>query len=96
MLSSNTNDQNTLSIGEIKRSGMTAIEASLRRGPAHIVKRNRLAAVILSPADYLQLTRPHLSDVPGMTAAQWLMAQPSLGKRSKAAIDAALAQDRAW
>ena len=45
---------------------MTTIDASLRRGPAHIVKRNKLAAVILSPADHLQLTRPHLSDVPGL------------------------------
>ncbi len=34
-------DNNTVTIAEIKRRGMAAIEDGLRRGPLHIVKRNQ-------------------------------------------------------
>ena len=35
---------NTLTIAELTRRGMAAIEDGLRRGPVHIVKRNRPGA----------------------------------------------------
>jgi hypothetical protein len=37
----------SLTIAEIKRRGMAAIEEGLQRGPIHIVKRNKPAAVVL-------------------------------------------------
>jgi len=87
---------NTLTIAEIKRRGMAAIEEGLRRGPLHIIKRNKPAAVVLSEAEYQRLTAGRPPAGPGMTALQWLLAQPPAGTRDKADIDAALAEDRAW
>ncbi len=89
-------NQNTLTITEIKRRGMAAIDDCLRRGPAHIIKRNKMAAVVLSEDEYQRLTRQQSSTLPGMTAVQWLLAQPSPGQRSKAKIDATLKTERAW
>ena len=87
---------NTLTVSEIKRRGMAAIDDGLRRGPIHIVKRNKMAAVVLSEADYQRLTSKKPSAPKGMTAVQWLLAQPPVGQRSKAQIDAALKAERAW
>ena len=89
-------NQNTVSVSEIKRRGMSAIDESLRRGPVHIIKRNKIAAVVLSESDYQRLTNQKLSSPSGMTAMQWLLAQPSVGKRSKNQIDADLKAERAW
>ncbi len=89
-------NQNTVSVSEIKRRGMSAIDESLRRGPVHIIKRNKMAAVVLSESDYQRLTNQKLSSPSGMTAMQWLLAQPSVGKRSKNQIDADLKAERAW
>lgn len=86
---------NTVTAAEIKRRGMAAIEDGLRRGPLHIVKRNQLAAVVLSEDEYQRLAHGK-QPVPGvMTAVQWLLAQPG-GKRSKAQIDASLKSERNW
>lgn len=86
---------NTLSAAEIKRRGFAAIEESLRRGPVHLVKRNKPAAVVLSEEEYQRLIEGQPRMRPGMTAIQWLLAQP-VGTRSKADIDATLADERAW
>lgn len=89
---------NTLTVAELKRRGMAAIEDGLRQGPVHIVKRNRPAAVVLSEEAYARLVEAASADrsVPGMTAVEWLLSQPSLGRRSKREIDAALAEERDW
>ena len=87
---------NTLSIAEIKRRGMAAIEDGLRHGPVHIVKRNKPAAVVLSEDEYQRLAHGKMVADGGMTAVQWLLAQPVAGKRSKARIDAGLKAERAW
>ena len=87
---------NTLTVAEIKRRGMAAIEEGLRRGPVHIVKRNKPAAVVLSEDDYLHLTQGRPVSVAGMTAVQWLLAQPAGGRRSKAQINASLSGERSW
>ena len=89
-------DHNTVSVAEIKRRGMSAIADSLRRGPVHIIKRNTMAADVLSESDYLRLTNQKLPSPSGMTAVQWLLAQPTAGKRSKNQIDADLKVERAW
>ncbi len=88
--------QNTLTISEIKRRGMAAINDRLRSGPAHILKRNKMAAVILSEVEYQRLLDKSSQSVPGMSALEWLVAQPNTGERSKAAIDADLQSERAW
>ncbi|ODU09207.1 MAG: hypothetical protein ABS84_09310 [Rubrivivax sp. SCN 71-131] len=87
---------NTLSAAEIKRRGLAAIEEGLRRGPVHLVKRNKPAAVVLSEDDYQRLTAGRPPAQPGMTAVQWLLAQPAAGTFSKEDIDAGLAEERAW
>jgi prevent-host-death family protein len=81
---------NLLTIAELKRRGMAAIEEGLRRGPVHIVKRNKPAAVVLSEAEYRALCEPapRAQAVRGMTALQWLAAQAPKARRSKAELDA--------
>ena len=87
---------NTLSIAEIKRRGMAAIEDGLTRGPVQIVKRNKVAAVVLSEADYQRLSGVKTRLPTGMTALQWLLGQPPAAKRTKAQIDHRLKSERAW
>ena len=87
---------NVLAITEIMRRGMAAIEEGLRNGPEHIVKRNRPVAVVLSEDDYRALCQPQRRLLAGMTAMQWLAAQPYKGQRTKAQIDQRLREDRAW
>ena len=87
---------NTLSVAELKRRGMAAIEDGLRHGPLHIVKRNRPVAVVISEDDYLRLAHGKVAAPSGLTAIQWLLSQPATGKRSKAKIDADLNAERNW
>jgi prevent-host-death family protein len=87
---------NTLTVAELKRRGMAAIEDGLRRGPVHIVKRNRPAAVVLSEDDYQRLAHGKAAAPSGLTAVQWLLSQPATGRRSKAKIDAELKAERNW
>ena len=47
---------NTVTVAEIKRRGMAAIEEGLRRGPVRIIKRNKPAAVVLTEEEYQRLT----------------------------------------
>jgi hypothetical protein len=84
--------QNTVSVAEIKRRGMAAIDDSLRRGPVHIIKRNKMAAVVLSESDYQRLTSQQPVVPSGMTAIQWLLTHST----ATATIDAALQAERAW
>jgi hypothetical protein len=88
-------NQNTINATELTRRGMTAIEERLRRGPVHIVKRNKPVAVVLSEDEYQRLAHGRPAASVGMTAVQWLPAQPTFGKPSKAQIDARLTSKRA-
>lgn len=87
---------NTVTVAELKRRGMAAIEEGLKRGPVHIVKRNKPAAVVLSEAEYQRLTSGQPPIVPGQTALQWLLTRHPGGSRSKHDIDDALAAERRW
>jgi hypothetical protein len=87
---------NTLNIAELKRRGMAAIEEGLQRGPVHIVKRNKPAAVILSEGEYQRLLRSNGAAPVGVGAVRLLLDQPASGTRSKAQIDAGLDAERAW
>lgn len=87
---------NIVTVGELKRRGMAALEEGLRRGPVRIIKRNKSAAVVLSEEEYLRLTGERPPARPRVTALQWLLSQPAVGVHDKAAIDSELAQERAW
>ena len=88
--------KNTLTVTELKRRGMAAIEAALQRGPVRITKRNKPVAVVLSMDDYQGLAHTNATALKGMTAAEWLLAWPTSGKRGKRQIDVALKDERAW
>ena len=86
---------NTLTAAELKRRGMAAIEELLRRGPVHLVKRNRAAAVVLTEQQYEELSRGRSGAAqPGMTAIQWLLGRPVTGKKSRRQIDRELRAER--
>lgn len=87
---------NILTVAEIKRRGMAAIEEGLRQGPVHIVKRNKPSAVVLSEDEYRRLASGTVFVPEGMTALQWLLGQPATGKRGKAQIDTTLKAERNW
>lgn len=87
---------NTVTVAELKRRGMAALEEGLRRGPVRIMKRNKPAAVVLSEEAYQRLIGGRPTGAQGMTALQWLLSQPSAGSREKADIDATLAEERDW
>jgi PHD/YefM family antitoxin component YafN of YafNO toxin-antitoxin module len=86
---------NTLTAAELKRRGIAAIEERLRRGPVHLVKRNRAAAVVLTEQQYAALLqdKPGAAQ-PGMTAIQWLLSQPVTGKKPKRQLDRELHAER--
>jgi hypothetical protein len=87
---------NTLTVSELKRRGMAAIEDGLRSGPVHIVKRNKPAAVVLTEDDYQRLAHGRVSALGGLSAVQWLLNQRSASNRSKAQIDNAMQAERDW
>ena len=87
---------NILTVAELKRRGMAAIEDGLRHGPVHIVKRNKPAAVVISEDEYQRLAHGRVANPPGITAVQWLLSQPATGRRSKAQIDSDLSAGRDW
>jgi len=68
----------------------------LLRGPVHIVKRNRPAAVVLSEEEYQRLLLKPVDASNGLTAMQWLLSQSSTKKRTKAQIDSDLKAGRDW
>jgi PHD/YefM family antitoxin component YafN of YafNO toxin-antitoxin module len=88
---------NTVTTSEIKRRGMAAIEDGLSRGPLHILKRNRPAAVVLSEDEYQRLLNGRMAAPLGVSAVQWLLSQPAAGTRNKSEIDADVEAERnAW
>ena len=89
---------NVLSSAELKRRGIAAIEEALRGGPVHLLKRNRTAGVVLSEEHYRRLHhQASQAPAPDISSLEWLLKQaPSTPGRSKAEIDAELAEERHW
>ena len=86
---------NTLTAAELKRRGMAAIEERLRRGPVHLIKRNKPTAVVLTEQQFEELGKGRSRAAPpGMTALQWLLSQPRLGRKTKRQIDRELREER--
>jgi prevent-host-death family protein len=86
---------NSITAAELKRRGMAAVEEALKRGPIHLMKRNKPAAVVLSEADYEALTAQRQGKAVGMSAMQWLLGSPPRGRKNKSELDAILRAERA-
>lgn len=48
--------ENIISAQELKRRGISAVDAALKKGPVHVIRRNRPSYVILSEEEYQRLT----------------------------------------
>ena len=67
---------NIITIADIKRGGMAALDQAMNRGTATIMKRNRPAAVVLTPALYeALLAKAAQAHSPG-NALDWLLHTP--------------------
>lgn len=75
-----------------------AIEEALQHGPVRLIKRNRTAAVVISENQYRQFClRSAKAPAPSDSAYEWLLnLEPFTSGRSKASIDADLAEERSW
>ncbi|MEA3469921.1 MAG: hypothetical protein U9R57_17095 [Thermodesulfobacteriota bacterium] len=86
---------NTLPAQEIKRRGVKAIELALKDGPVHIIKNNSPACVVLTEAQYAQLTTPHLpKKTKNTNLLQWLLHKKSTGRKTREELDAILTAER--
>ncbi|MES2682618.1 MAG: type II toxin-antitoxin system Phd/YefM family antitoxin [Pseudomonadota bacterium] len=94
---------NAIPAQDIKRRGMSAVDALLAKGPVHVIRNNRPRYVILTEDDYSKLTRS--ASIPANTSAGdsiprqniWdflLSPRPWVGTRSKEDIDAQIAEER--
>ncbi len=68
---------NSISIADIKRGGMDALNTALHRGPAAIMKRNRVAAVVLTPDAYENLLAKAQQPATTGSALDWLLQTPA-------------------
>ncbi|EAR23482.1 type II toxin-antitoxin system Phd/YefM family antitoxin [Nitrococcus mobilis] len=85
---------NVISAQELKRRGIGAIDAALRDGPVHVIRRNRPCYVILSEEDYQRLV-----DRRRASERLWerLLTPASTDGRSAREINAELEAERgAW
>ena len=46
---------NTISAGEIKRRGISAVDDAAKNGPVHVIKESRPQYVVMSESDYQQM-----------------------------------------
>lgn len=88
--------ENTLTVAELKRRGMAAIEDGLRHGPVRILKRNKAAAVVLSEAEYEHLVAASGAPTQGMSAMEWLLAHSACNPQGKRSVDRRLREERDW
>ena len=74
---------NIITIAEIKRGGMAALNNALnmpqQSGTATIMKRNRPAAIVLTPLAYEALLRKCDASKAQHTALDWLLAASATG-----------------
>lgn len=63
----------SITIADIKRGGMVALDAALQRGSTAIMKRNRVAAVVLTPAAYESLLARAQTPAATGSALDWLL-----------------------
>jgi PHD/YefM family antitoxin component YafN of YafNO toxin-antitoxin module len=83
---------NTITIAEIKRGGMAALDVALHRGTATIMKRNRPAAIVLTPKAYESLLAKASQDTAPGTALDWLLSASNTSTPNHGLEGAAMAQ----
>ena len=64
---------NTITIADIKRGGMAALDVALYRGAATIMKRNQPAAVVLTPVAYQALVASAANGASQSGALDWML-----------------------
>jgi hypothetical protein len=84
----------TITAAELKRRGLAALHGLLRRGPVHVLQRNRPACVVLSPEDYERLEVAAGAEATAPDVWSLLKAAPTEGERSRADLDAEMAAER--
>jgi PHD/YefM family antitoxin component YafN of YafNO toxin-antitoxin module len=87
-------EMRSLTAAEIKSRGMAAIEEGLKHGPVQLMKRNRVAGVVVSAQEYARLRPLARSASDGLTAVEWLLRRPA-GNKGRRELDRALKRDRA-
>ena len=87
---------NTITIAEIKRHGLTAVEEAVATGPVHLMKRNRPAAVLLSEEEYARLTAAAESQEKrgGSSALEWFLADQPPGELDEEGLAARMEEVR--
>lgn len=87
---------NTITIAEIKRHGLSAVEEAVTHGPVHLMKRNRPAAVLLSEEEYARLTAAAESSErrEGSAALEWFLADQPPGDLDEEGLAARMEEAR--
>ena len=88
---------NAIPAHEIKRHGISAVDAALKNGPVHVIKNNRPQYVVMSEEDYARLVARQITDTEqtdSNTLCDWLEQRPWKGTRTKEEIDAYLRAER--
>lgn len=85
---------NTLPAQEIKRRGVKAIELALKNGPVHIIKNNVPACVVLTEAQYTQLSAPRPQQTKKDNLVQWLLQKKTLASKTREELDTLLTRER--
>jgi hypothetical protein len=90
---------NTLPASEIKRRGISAADDLLKKGPVHVIKNNRPQYVIQSEDDYqAALAHKNKKQTPRLkpdSVWAFIRNRPWRGTKTKAEIDAIVAEERA-
>ena len=84
----------TIAASELKRRGLAAVNNLLRKGPVHVLQRNRPACVMLSPEDYERLEAAAGAEPKTPDVWTLLRTLPTTGERTRADIDAQIADER--
>src|SRR5262245_254812 len=84
----------TIAATELKRRGLAAVNGLLRKGPVHVLQRNKPACVMLTPHDYERLEAAAGGEAKAPDVWTLLKTMPTTGERSRADIDAQIAAER--
>lgn len=82
---------NSVAAREIKRRGMCALDEALKHGPVHVVRSNRAAYVVLSPAGFRELARAAARTRLAESEAEYLAGRTTRARSGKDLIREALA-----
>lgn len=87
---------NTIPATEVKRRGVAALEAALKKGPVHVIKNNRPTLVVLTEEQYAELSAASAQMPPRarMSVREYLLDRPHEGTRTKKEIDAQIRAER--